>query len=406
MKEFVKKHRFLIGLFLFSFLLRLIVIFTIDTEITSDFKTMYDASLELLNGTTHYKNSIYFLTWGYQMGHVIYQSLLLSIINSVTFLKIINALVTSLTVVFIYLLGCKIATKKAAAIASILYSIFLFPLFLNTVLTNQLLPILLVLIALYLLSKLNYQNNIIIHSIIIGLLLGLSNILRSEAIVIIAAIFLYSIFLIMNKYSFKKVISSFLLICISYFSLFHITSFIFIKTDISPSGLHNMNPAWKFVLGFNYETNGMYSDTDASLYANNYELSKQVVKERVSEFNKIPLLFLKKIKIQWFNSDLSWSLNQQIDLHTYQRLNFINQLFIILFHFFAFLSIFSIMKKNFHPLQILITLILFAYFGAYLLIEIMPRYAYSMQVFEAILASVGINIFLKKINYFYKKILI
>ena len=151
--EFLKKHKLVLFLFFFSFLIRIGVVLWIDTPVISDFKTMYEASQELLNGTTAYKSMPYFLTWGYQMGHVIYQTLLLAIINSITFLKIINALVTSLTVVFIYLIGKELTNKKASFIISMIYSIFLFPLLLNTVLTNQLLPMLLILIAIYLWIK-------------------------------------------------------------------------------------------------------------------------------------------------------------------------------------------------------------------------------------------------------------
>ena len=59
--------------------------------------------------------------------------------------------------------------------------------------------------------------------------------------------------------------------------IFNISSTIFIKTNISTNGLKNMNPTWKFVLGFNYETNGMYSDIDAERYAFNKDESKKIV---------------------------------------------------------------------------------------------------------------------------------
>ena len=397
MKDFIKKNKVLILLFIFSFFIRLITILIVETEITSDFKTMYDASLEMIKGLNSYKDSTYFLTWGYQIGHVLYQSILLSIINSVTFLKIVNCLITSFTVIFIYLLSKKLTSKTPAIIISILYAIFPFPLLLNTVLTNQHLPLLLILIAIYLLSSINYKNKFILKSIIIGLLIGLSNILRSEGIVIICAITIYSLYLIIRKYNLKKVISSLVLIVISYFLIFNITSLLLIKTDISLNGLNNMNPTWKFVLGFNYETNGMYSESDAAIYANDKNKSKEIVEERIREVEKIPLLFLKKIKIQWFNSDLSWSLNTNINRTIYNILNTINQIFIILFNVLAFLSIFTLLKRK-DNLQVLITLILLIYFGVYLLIEVMPRYAYSMQIFEAVLASITISFILKKIK--------
>lgn len=401
MKDFYKKYKFPIYLFIFSFILRLILVLTINTPIISDFKTMYDASLELLNNTTNYKKMSYFIDWGYQMGHVIYQFLLLKIYNSVTFLKIVNCLITSSIVVILYLLTKEVSSNKSAKTISIFYSIFLFPLLLNTVLTNQHLPVLLTLIAIYILLKINYRKYFK-SSIIIGILLGLSNILRSEGIVIITSIILYFLYLIIiKKKNIKKITCSFLTIFVTYTLIFNLTSTILIKTDISPSGLNNKNPTWKFVLGFNYETNGMYSEEDASIYAHDQEKSKEIVKERVSAFYKIPLLFIKKTKVLWLNSDLSWSIGHIPNRGLYKTLTIINQLFIVVLHLLTGLSIINFFKNKYSNTQVLMTLILLTYFGVYLLIEVMPRYAYSLQVFEIVLAGIGLdNLFklLKKIK--------
>lgn len=389
-----KSNSFIIFLFLFSFITRLIVILTINTPIISDFKTMYEASLELINATNNYKNSIYFINWAYQMGHVVYQSILLSVINNVVFLKIINAFNSSLTVVFIYLISKKISSSTSSKIVSVLYSIFLFPLLLNTVLTNQILPVLLTLISIYILINLDYEKYIF-KSIIIGLILGLANILRSEGIVIIFSILLYSIYLIFKKHN-KNIFISFVIIFISYMMIFNISSTILIKTNISTNGLKNMNPTWKFVLGFNYETNGMYSDIDAERYAFNKDESKKIVLERLKEYDKIPMLFLKKSKILWLNSDLSWSIGHIQNVKIYNILSYINQLFIIFFTLLSFVSLFNLKKLD--NTQIITTLILITYFFVYLLIEVMPRYAYSLEVFQVILSSIGLDVILRKLN--------
>ena len=147
LKEWIKNNKWFLLLLIFSFILRLIIVLVINTPVISDFKTMLEASRELLQGETSYKTSPYFLTWAYQMGHVIYQTLLLSIINNITFLKIVNALITTATIAVLYKIGEYLTNKKIALITSFIYSIFLFPLLLNTVLTNQFLPMLLVLTA-------------------------------------------------------------------------------------------------------------------------------------------------------------------------------------------------------------------------------------------------------------------
>ena len=395
-KRWIKENKFIIFLFLFSFIIRLGVILLVETPVISDFKMMYDAALEIVNGTDSYKSMSYFITWGYQMGHVLYQAVLLNIINSVFFLKFVNCIITSLTVVFVYLISRRICSDRSAKISSILYSIFLFPLLLNTVLTNQFLPVLLILIALYILLNINFKKKFIVSSVVVGILLGLSNIFRSETIVIIFSILLYFGFLFITKVDWKKLIVSFLIIFMGYYVVFNGTSLLLKATGVSPSGLDILNSSWKFVVGFNYESNGMYTDEDASLYSRDSEAADKEAIKRITQFEKIPLHFLKKTKVLWFNSDLSWSIS--MDEAYYKILNIINQLWIILFNILAVCSAFRFVKLKFDKEHVLMCLILLVYFGVYLLIEVMPRYAYSLQVFEAIIIGVSLDYILKKIK--------
>lgn len=398
-KTWLSKHKLIIFLFLFALIIRIAVVLLINTPVISDFKTMLEASKELVNGTDAYKSMPYFICWGYQMGHVIYQAILLNIINSITFLKIVNAIVTSSTVIMIYLIGKELSNTKAAIIISIIYSIFLFPLLLNTVLTNQLLPMLLILIAIYLWMKKKKENKLM--PVIIGILLGISNMLRSETIVIIIAFVLYTIFLMIKKENRKALIINLCLIIISYFTLTTATSFALKATDISPSGLENKNSSWKFLEGLNVETRGQYSEDDAVKYSYDKKKTTKELKKRIQEeWQQYPLLFAKKTKILWLNSDLSWSLGHienQEDLKLYEG---INQIFIYFFVIMSLLSAITLFKKTYKKEQILILLILFIYFGVYLFIEVMPRYAYSLQIFEALLASITLGYILdnKKIS--------
>ena len=87
----------------------------------------------------------------------------------------------------------------------------------------------------------------------------------------------------------------------------------------------------------------------------------------------------------------------------FKILNIINQLFIISFNILAFGSLYEFIKKKFSKEQVLITLILVVYFGVYLLIEVMPRYAYSLQIFEAILIGISIDYISKFIRKVHKK---
>ena len=75
-------------------------------------------------------------------------------------------------------------------------------------------------------------------------------------------------------------------------------------------------------------------------------LSKQVLKERLREVEKMPLLFLKKIYIQWFRSDLSWTFNTGEYPVLFSISNFINQMMIVLFHSLALSSLLFLKEKK------------------------------------------------------------
>ena len=397
MKDFIKKHRFIIFLFLFSFILRLVYILVVKTPVISDFKMMYDASKELLNGTNNYTKINYFLLWGYQTGHSFYQFLLLKIINNITFLKVINCLVTSFIPVFIYLIANKFASNKASKILSIMYALFPFPLFLNSVLTNQHLPLLLILISVYLLINIDFKNKYLFKNILIGLLLGISNILRSEVIVILFSIFIFFIFMI-KKVGIKKLFTCFILILSVYLFTVKGTSYVFKKANISTNGLNNMNPYWKFVCGLNYESSGMYTEEDATIYSGDKELAKEETINRAKKISKLPVLFAKKTKILLINSDLSWSIGHVKNENVRNTFNIINQIFI---YIFVILALFSLPKLfKYDNVYLLCFLIILVYIGIYMLIEVMPRYAYSIQPFIAILGAYGLdtilNIFKKR----------
>ena len=155
----VKIKHFGIFIFLVALIVRIIGVLVLKVDICDDFKTMYMASRDLINGNLSFLKNSYFVYFSYQLGHVVYQALLLKIINSVMFLKIINCIITSFTVLFIYLITRKIFSENISRFVTFSYLFYLYPLYLNSVLTNQLLPALLVLIVIYLLvsKKLDYK---------------------------------------------------------------------------------------------------------------------------------------------------------------------------------------------------------------------------------------------------------
>lgn len=377
--------RFSLFIFIFSFIIRLFSILYLKVSITDDFKTMYVASKSLLRGDFSFLNTFYFKTFSYQLGHVLYQAFFLNIINSVTFLKLINVLISSLIVLFIYLISRNLFNEKIARIVSLTYTFYLYPIYLDSVLTNQHLPALIVLIVIYLLIKKEINYKLVI---IIGILLGIANIFRTESIIIIMGIIIY---FICNNTSYKNTFIKICLLLVSYF-IFNlgINGIIYLSLGTT---LSNNAPSWKFYCGLNYKYNGIYNTEDQDIYFNSKNKDKLVL-DRVKEENiKLPVLFLKKEVILCSQTNYDLRINNKINPDIYKFLLYFNQgclnLIIILF----IISLFP--KNKYNNKLLLIKIIIGLYYFIYMFIEISPRYSYILHILIMLIIGISIDKILK-----------
>lgn len=390
-----------IVLFLFSFVIRFFVISIINTPIVSDFKTMYEAARQInLGNIISVQNSPYFQLWGYQWGHTLYMSFFLKCIPSVFFLKVLNIFFSSGSIVLLYLIGKDFVKERVARGMSLLYVFFPFPLLLNTVLTNQHHATFFFLLALYfLISKKHRKDVAWKKGLLVGTFLAISNLLRPEAITFLVAFIAYLIF----DFSRKKAKAclqlgattfvAYLLITISISSLLQIT-------HISPSGLQNKDPYWRFIVGLNPQSRGQYSEEDEKTYTfGDKKQALSIIKERsIGNITQLPRLFLQKETILWTQSDLSWSIGhfpREGNSDLYYFLTNLNQCFIYFFLITGIIGCFSKIKER---ECLFFILLLGVYFGVYLFTEVMPRYAYTPQTILLLLGMLGVNAILEKIE--------
>ena len=121
----------------------------------------------------------------------------------------------------------------------------------------------------------------------------------------------------------------------------NIVSYAFIAGGVTEYPLSNRSPYWKFVLGLNQETNGGYSDEDASFISRfplgeeQDKVGKELVLERISDKRQVVNLFYEKFKIMWSHGDSSvtWSMSNINRPFVYQQLTIIERAtyFIMLF---------------------------------------------------------------------------
>lgn len=390
--------KFGLFIFLLSFFIRLVTIVVLDFPQVYDFETLLSASKMFAVGDYSFNQWWHFYTWGYQTGFVIYQGFLLKLFNSVFFLKFLNIVYSSLLVLFIYKFSKKISDEKSARIVSLLYMIFPFYVFLDTVLVNHHLATLLMYVGIIFLIKRGKKFSDYVYG---SIFIALGNIIRPEGIIVVLSFLLYEFFLF-NKEKFVNTIvriSSFLII---YFFIGFSASFLVVKSGVNPSGLENKDPLWKFILGFNYDSCGYYVDSD-SQYQVDKKTELSIIKERaLSNLPRTGSLFLCKIDRFWLSSGLDLELgsfnNKEFNILGFNvkfsniaevATDFNSNVQILIFSLFV-LGLFVNRKKLSNEVLFLLIMCFITFF-VFLFIEIQPRYAYFIHISLFILASLGIK---------------
>ena len=399
----IKVKRFWILLLVVSFLIRLAAIVVFNFPQTTDFKLMYECALKFVNHDFSWNSTAYFMMWPYQSGFVVYEGLLLKLINNIYFLKVLNIIYESLLVVLIYYFSRRFVKDESARVTAILFMVYPYNIYLGTTLANHhIATILSYLGIVFLLSRKKKPY----YFIVAGILIGLSNVLRPEGIIII---FSYLLFMIFNlkKDNFKKEVLGFLILLVSYGGINLICSNLIILSGVKNDGLKNTNPLWKFVLGFNGDSCGYYDYND-EVYINNKEKELEIIKERLNPSNVGRLVLCKtnrmwlsnKIDVKDSSYDKAYYIgNIKIKFNDLANVVSLTNHYIFLFVMvMMILGVFRNRKDiiNNESLFFLIMVVV-AYF-VFLLIEIQPRYLYLIHPSIFILSAYGIEEVMKKIK--------
>lgn len=412
----IKKYNgkcFVLYLLLVGLIVRIAGIVIFNVSQTSDFAVLLEAARKFNLGDYSFSKTGYFSMWPYQTGFVLYEALMLKIINSEVFLKILNIFYELGLTYFIYKTIKKLVGEDEARIVSSLYAVFPFSIYSATVISNHHLSALLGYLSIYFLLK-NDKEDELKNYIIAGILLGLANVLRPEGIVVIFSYFLYRV-LKLTKKDFKKSKKLVLMVVrCSIFVCFYLlinmgTSRYLVKNNINEDGLKNNNPLWKFVLGTNLDTCGRY-DTNDEIYLGDEAKELEVIKERINNPLKIGKLLVCKTNNFVLNGSLESSSGIYNDKVisvmgisiSYKLLeDLVSGVNKVIYGVMILGLIVGVLLKKkdilnnnlfyFYILFITNTLV-------YMLIEIQPRYTYFINVTVFILGSVGLQELLNLYN--------
>jgi hypothetical protein len=399
--KYISRFSFIIALVALAFCIRLVWIIKIPTPIESDFALMYNGALYVAKGDYSFVQQSYFTTWVYQLGFTIYESLIIRIFHEGTMvLKLLNILYCIGITVIIYFIASEVFNEWCGRIASVIYALNIPNILYGSVLTNQHLATLFFYFTCYLLVSKYFKHKYI--WIFASVTLTLGDIIRPLGYFFLLAV---AIYFVIREISTANKTDKFntvkkILGIVALFYMFHcIISYSFIASGVTKYHLVNRDPLWKFVLGFNHETSGNYSQADVDYLMAIEDISQRqneeriIIKERTE--NKVKLLYLlcKKFSIMWGGVDASgyWSLNalNKINLENtlmkYERLIYITT---VLFGIIGL--IFLIMKNNNSYHYLLFLLLIIGYIIIHLFIEIQTRYRYDIIPSFAIIQSYGV----------------
>ncbi len=417
--RFEKRISFAWVLFVCSFAIRLIIVVLLNPPVVMDFLSMLNGSWAFSKGDYSFTSNIYYVLWGYQLPFTVWQGLLLKLVPDIFFLKVVNCFLSAGVNVLIYLIAKELYSEEGAKFTSLLYMVFMSPLSLMPVLTNQHVSAFFIVLAVYVFVSQKLRLRFFAKAFVCGALISVGNLMRPEGIVVLTAFAAYFVFEIIKDFSkanFRKVI-------ITAFSLFVGFSVVNIAVDsavklssLNEKGIKNENSLWKFAEGLNLESGGMFSMQDYTAMLEivernggineellNYErkLIDMRLKASLTDFAK---LFKKKVEVMWVKCDLSWGFaevyntEKVIGLISGAKLYRVLEVFDTAVRFtFVFLSVLAgirvfWLKEAKADYRFLIpAFITFAAFCVFLIIEVQERYAYLPYIFISINAAWGIE---------------
>ena len=408
----VRIPHFLPLLFAVSTAVHLVAICAIQTPIVSDFHVMYTAAQQAAAGDFSFQSLTYFFNWAYQTGFVLWEALLLKLSGgSLFFIKVVHGLMLSGINCMIYVLARRFAGERAAQSASLLYLVTVFPTLMTCVLTNQHVSAFFLVLALCVLTGGGDRAFSIPRAVLAGVLLALGNIMRPEAIVILAGLCGTAVFVLLMRRTLQgsgRMLRAIVIAVVMYFVCTAGASWAVSATGVNAYGLTNNWTQWKFIVGFNADTGGTYSADDAKAFGwahtpdtpDNVAAAaaaeeQQVVHDRIfTSPAKLAALMVRKAYTLWMAHGMGFPIGYiNTDTSTvfgiagtkvYQYFISLDRTVFLIALLLAMGGAYALLRRKPEELTfsaILAPMTVMAFAAVFLLIEVQPRYAFLPQIF-------------------------
>ena len=387
--RFSENRKFYIAILILSFCVRILVALFWKIEPDSDFKITYElgkliahtplmeCGKALDNYGTNY-NSI----WAVHMPFVVYQSMLLRLWNNAGILRIANAFFSFGSCLLISETAGAIGGQKAKRMALTFTAFNPTIIFFIPILTNQHISQFFLVLGIWLFMS-ERISNVYIRAWIAGLCFGISQLMRPDIALIIAAIVVYLIFsCIRNGNAAYKITVFAAFICVFLAVIVAMNTFLTSAHTIH-GNIYSGNLNYKIMVGLNSDTNGSWSASDSGLEGNS-EAINAMIKARlaVNPLKLIPRLFGKSV-YQLGSYVYTWSFRSESE--------WISQIIMrrggtALMLIVSVLAAWNMLFKRQHKL-IIMYMVTAVFAAVYAVIEVQSRYNFILIPILIIIAS-------------------
>lgn len=392
----LKKDSKYIMLFIIAIgiILRVVWNLKVNTLPYSDFRVMYEAGQQVLEGNFYiFHGTYYFARFPHLTVLVLYFAFIQSIFNnSLMVIKIINIILGLVSVLFIYLIIKKLFNPKSKALTgAFLASIYPPFIIYSSVILGENIAITFFLMSIYLFLTFVKEKRTILILILSGLLLSIGNLFRMVGAVLLIAYILYIV--IYEEINFRnKLVHGVFLILVFYIPL------IIVSSGLKSLGVTEFNlwkgneSKWTSILkGTNIESEGKWSEEDSLIVEEyNYdfkiveEASKDIVHERLTTTPPIELIkfYIDKFAKQWRSGDFGgiyWAAEARAemgeDVSFAYNIDLYSNLLHIILMILIIIGLFNKSTKSNRELNLLF-IILGGFIIQCLLTESQERYSY------------------------------
>lgn len=394
----------LLSLIVMGFIIRLLYAFYVKCEPISDYETMRRSALYVAKGDfSPFGQHTYFHRFVHMTNFTLVCGFLFKLFGTNIFVvKLVSIIISCLCIYIMYLIGKKLSNERLGLTISAIYTFFIPSIAYTSVFTSENFAMPFLLMSLYFVInayKKEKLKNTIIEMLFAGIFLALGCLFRGVAPFYLCAYVIATLTVFAKKTKLLGTLS----LLVAFFTMYNAVSLSLYHTGITSYKLTDGDVPFTIymLVGFNFETGGMFSAEDQGIY---YEVNQdkdkmaKVVKERLIKRIKenphkiIPLMFKKTNTIYGYGefNSVYWSYDNNGNEGEKPNISIFYRTASLYYIALLILTLYGLVFTKKKSLYCIFALMILGFEAGLMLMEVQPRYTYSVAYVFVICASMAI----------------